>query len=295
MDDATESKVAISVIIPAFNAGDVIGNQLQSLSEQRWTGDWEVIIADNGSTDGTTMRAKAWQGKVPRLRVVDASDKQGASHARNVGARNARGTYLLFLDADDVTEPGWLVAMAAASRDSALIAGVTVPHLIGGGDAEAGIGRATAFSKLLPSEGFLDAAGAGNLGVRRDVWDSVGGFRESMMAGEDTAFCWDVQLAGYSLLWVPEAVVRYHVRRNMRQLAKQQYAWGVGAAQLYGLFKDSGAPRPSFTGAMVRWLALIATTPVVVLPGPRRRIWVGRISRRAGRLIGSIRHRVLSL
>ncbi len=254
-----------------------------------------MIVVDNGSTDRTVERALEFRHCLPALRIANASDRRGASHARNVGARAAAAPYLLFLDADDEASPGWLAAMAGAAGRAAALVGTSVPRLGGGGDPEAGLGRPTRWSGIAPSAGFLDAAASNNLGVLRDVWETVGGFREDMVANEDTAFCWDVQLAGYALVRVPEAVIYYTMRDSLRRLARQQFAWGVGAVQVYSLFKERGAPRSSSRGALLRWLALIAMGPVVLVRPPMRRDWVGRVARRAGHLYGSLRFGVVNL
>ena len=131
-----ETSVAVSVIIPAFNAAETLDAQLRALSQQQWGGTWEVVVADNGSTDDTVARAALRKDDLPALRVVDASGERGPSFARNVGARVADGDYLLFVDADDIVEPGWLAHMAEAAIDHPLIAGSL--HEVGaqGQDAE---------------------------------------------------------------------------------------------------------------------------------------------------------------
>jgi glycosyltransferase involved in cell wall biosynthesis len=283
------------VIIPARDAAAAIGTQLQALAAQRWPGRWEVIVADNGSQDDTVARAEAWRDRLPGLRVIDASSVPGASHARNVAAEAASGDYLLFLDADDVAEPGWLAAMAAAAAEHSFIAGVSTPSHESASDPRSGMGRATRWSAILPSKGFLDAAPANNLGVSAKVWREVGGFRESMLAGMDTAFCWDVQLHGQPLVRVAGAHVTYRMRSSLRELGRQQYQWGIGSVQLYALFREHGVPRSSSLGGIVRVLGLVAMAPFSVWSVDRRRDWVGRAARRAGRIAGSIRFRVFML
>ena len=147
----------------------------------------------------------------------------------------------------------------------------------------------------MPSQGFLDAAASNNLGVRRELWNAIGGFRESMVASEDTAFCWDAQLLGARVHRVPEAVVTYRMRSTLRQLLRQQYRWGVAAAQLYALYREHGAPRSSTRGAIVRWMGLIVMAPLSLFSDGARRDWVGRAARRAGRINGSLRFGVLCL
>jgi Glycosyl transferase family 2 len=82
----------ISVIVPARDPAATIGGQLAALAAQRYEGSWEVIVADNGSADATV--ADRWIGRIPGLRVVDASGRRGASHARNVGIAASRGDFL---------------------------------------------------------------------------------------------------------------------------------------------------------------------------------------------------------
>ena len=148
---------------------------------------------------------------------------------------------------------------------------------------------------MAPSTGFLDAAASNNLGVRRDVWEAVGGFRESLIASEDTAFCWDAQLAGHTIHRVPDAVVSYTMRAELRDVWKQQFKWGAAAAQLYSIYRADGAPRSSTRGALVRSIGLLLMAPLMLVSESHRRDWVGRAARRAGRLTGSIRYRALFL
>src|SRR6185503_17262477 len=98
----------MSVVVPVFNEIQLLPFQLDSLAAQDYGGPWELILSDNGSSDGSGALARKWSDRIPGLRVVDSSDRQGGNHARNVGAAQARGDFLVFCDADDVTTPGWL-------------------------------------------------------------------------------------------------------------------------------------------------------------------------------------------
>ena len=68
--------------------------------------DWEVVVADNGSDDGTRACVQRWSERHPRIHLVDASARRGAAAARNIGVRSARGRLLAFCDADDVEAAG---------------------------------------------------------------------------------------------------------------------------------------------------------------------------------------------
>jgi glycosyltransferase involved in cell wall biosynthesis len=94
-------KPLVSVIIPAYNAGGFIEASAGSVLGQSF-GDLEAIVVDDGSTDDTVDRLKAWTD--PRLRVITQAN-QGTVAAYNAGIRASQGDYLGFLDADDVWLP----------------------------------------------------------------------------------------------------------------------------------------------------------------------------------------------
>src|SRR5262249_23691298 len=86
-----------SVVIPSFNRVALLSDTLESIFAQRFT-DFEIVVVDDGSTDGTVDYLQSL-GK--EIRVFQQSNR-GAGAARNLGARNAKGKYLAFLDSDDL-------------------------------------------------------------------------------------------------------------------------------------------------------------------------------------------------
>src|SRR5436305_2382407 len=110
----TPNPLKLSVVIPCLNAAATIAVQLEALAGQSWEGEWEVIVADNGSTDGSREIVESYRGRLPGLRLVDASDRRGQAHARNLGAAAATGDAFLFCDADDEVAPGWLAGLGRA-------------------------------------------------------------------------------------------------------------------------------------------------------------------------------------
>ena len=97
---------AITVIIPAYNAEKYLPGCLDSISGQSFT-DWELIIADGGSSDGTGQIAREAAAKDSRIKFIE-TEKQGVSAARNACIEAARGRYLAFVDADDLIGPDYL-------------------------------------------------------------------------------------------------------------------------------------------------------------------------------------------
>jgi len=104
---------AISVIIPALNAERTVAHSLHSLQWQDF-GDWEAVVVDNGSEDGTAAVVAGVAANDPRIRVVKET-KRGISAARNRGVRDSAAPLLLFLDADDTILPDHLQSLLAAS------------------------------------------------------------------------------------------------------------------------------------------------------------------------------------
>jgi glycosyltransferase involved in cell wall biosynthesis len=105
----------VSVIIAVHNAEGVLPRCLSSLAAQSWRS-FEVVLVDDGSTDGSVQVALEFDLGVPLVLVQQPN--AGAPEARNSGARTARGTFLVFLDSDDAVHPEWLDTMAAMAAHS---------------------------------------------------------------------------------------------------------------------------------------------------------------------------------
>lgn len=99
--------VVVSVIMPAFNAGKFIDQAIQSVFDQSFT-NWELLICDDGSVDGSKQIAESWASKDPRIIVLKNKFERGAAGARNTCLDFAQGRYIAFLDSDDVWLPGKL-------------------------------------------------------------------------------------------------------------------------------------------------------------------------------------------
>ena len=93
----------LSIIIPAYNVEPFLPKCLDSVLAQNFT-DWEAIVVDDGSTDGTGAICDAYAARDPRFKVIH-SRNMGVSAARNIGLDNARGEFLGAIDSDDWIEP----------------------------------------------------------------------------------------------------------------------------------------------------------------------------------------------
>lgn len=232
----------ISVVIPARNAADVITAQLEALRRQTYDGDWEVIVADNGSTDATAAVVQRFaDANFPQLRVVDASGRPGINHARNRGIREARGSAFLLCDADDQVHPDWLASMARAlERGAMLVGGALVPVGQFARLREFGTDDRCTFGGF----GFLEYPAGANCGARMEVLERIGDFDESYVGGGDeTEWFWRAQLRGFQLVAVPDARVDYLTRSTADELAAQSRAYGASHPRLFGAFRSFGMPR----------------------------------------------------
>jgi len=98
----------VSVIMPAFNTAQYIGEAVDSVIAQSWS-NWELIIIDDGSTDGTRDILQTYHDR--RISIVE-QENRGVSAARNLGLKQARGEFVTFLDSDDALPPKSLEARA---------------------------------------------------------------------------------------------------------------------------------------------------------------------------------------
>jgi GT2 family glycosyltransferase len=286
---------AISVVIPVLDGAATLGEQLQALAGQTYQGPWEVVVADNGSSDGTVELVRAWSRRLPCLRLVDASDRVGTNHARNAGTAAARAPLLAYCDADDVAAPGWLAAMVAALGRDHLVGGRLDDELLN--DPVCRAWRTKPAPPGLPrAMRFLPYATSANLGIRAEVLAALGGWDEGFQrGGTEVELCWRAQLAGYRLGFAPDAVMGYRYRSTRRAFAYQLYRYGRGEAQLYRAFRGQGMRRPSLARAGGTWAWILLHVPDLLRSPQRQGCWLRRAAFRLGRLHGSVRFRTVCL
>lgn len=211
----------VSLVIPTWNGRVLLAGALASLREQRFR-DFEVLVVDNSSTDGTASHVRAQH---PEAEVLELAENHGFAGAVNAGIGRARGEYVGLLNNDMELDPGWLAELVTAL------------------DADPGAGSAASKLRMLREPGVLDGAGdvvtwygatwrrghgepdrgqydepglvaspcAGAALYRRRALEEVGGFDERFFAYlEDADWGLRSQLAGWRCLWVPTAVA-YHL------------------------------------------------------------------------------------
>ena len=217
----------VSVIIRMYNAGALIHEQLDALAAQKTDLQWEVIVGDNRSTDGSPDAVRSRAADFPvSLKVAEAFRVAGASHARNAAAALATGTVLAMCDADDRVAVDWVQqAFDAVTARSPMVAGrnrrLEDPF--------------RADSEVL-NPGILHGRGAQscNAAMLRSVFLDVGGFDESLppYGLEDSDLSARVLASGRRIAPAPGMEVYFRETAGIRTKMKKIYSSGQAEAVL---------------------------------------------------------------
>ncbi len=287
----SDEEPALSVILCVYNGADRMSGQLDALLDQTWDQAWDIVIVDNGSTDATAAVAAAYAQRDPRISVVDASDRRGLSHARNVGVARSRGRAVAFCDDDDCVASGWVAAMGRALADHRVVASRMEYDLLS--DGVANLGRAA-----YQGDGIERVFGypivVGAAGWQREVWDVLGGNDEDLdFSGEDHDMALRAHLElGIDPYFALDAVYHYRRRSGAGPTFHQAHRYGRAQVVLYERYGRGrpGAPEP-IARVVRQWLWLVRHALDARRPD-RAAHWAWRAGIRVGRLQETLRRRV---
>lgn len=287
----------LSVIIPCLNAEATLAEQLEALASQKWSGTWELVIADNGSTDKSVEIARQYQDAFSHFQIVDASARRGGSFAINMGMKAANSDRLAVCDADDEVEPGWVAAMGEALTKHNIVCGRFRFDKFN--DSKMAKQSADAWKDGLYTGRFLPGGGSGNFGVRRDLHERIGGFDECLPHAYDADYFWRIQLEGYPLYYLAEAAIQIRVGRvnpsitSMFRRSKNRFAsnyWCYKRYRAYGML-----PPQSLKSSLAQWARTIMNGPRVCLQEKsNRHAWLGHFVKQTGELVGQLQGRLLN-
>ena len=206
----------ISVVIPAYNAGQFLDETLESVLSQTYE-NWECIIVNDGSTDNTESVAKKWCEKDSRFRLTN-KENGGLSSARNWGIKESKAEYIAFLDADDILTPDSLeVRINVLIEQNVDLVATKLQHFtdklpkVSKNNArqdvlyyaKEGLTQLMAFNKVTPSTVLC----------KKSVMDEVGGFTWHKKA--EDLHCWlKVLFAGYKIYRIDETLLLYRLVEN---------------------------------------------------------------------------------
>ena len=255
-------KPKISVVIAVKNDRYHIEECIKALINQEYTKeDYEILIIDGMSTDGTSeILEKIKKRENVNLKIL-RNPKGDAASGRNIGIKEGKGEVVAFTDSDAIVYPDWLKNIEKYMRrfeKERKIAGVGGPDLLPENQPYKSyvISKIMASSfasggELNPSTQHIMASDemvvkhipTCNLSVKREVFESEGGFDEAFIKGQDLEFSTRLSIKGYSFFYTPEIKVRHYRRRHIRDLAKQIYKWGKAKA---AIIKKHGLTNPVY-------------------------------------------------
>jgi GT2 family glycosyltransferase len=218
----------VTVVCCAYNAAATVGETLASLARLNYP-DYEIILVDDGSRDGTAAVAQRFPCRIVRV------ENGGLSRARNLGIRAATGEIVAFIDADAYADPDWLYFLVAQIEAQGA-AGCGGPNLSPPVDPEGAqrVNRAPGnpVHVLLDDERAEHIPGC-NMAFRKATLAAIGGFDPVYTAaGDDVDVCWKVLDRGELLAFSPAAIVWHHRRPSTKVYLRQQRGYGFAEALL---------------------------------------------------------------
>lgn len=272
--------------MPVYNGEDVIARCLDGLARQGLdTGSFEIIVVNDGSTDGTEQQVSAWADAHPDVTVrIRSQQNSGPATARNAGARVAQGEFLLFTDADCVPARGWIKAFLSAFD------GDGKPDAIMGAYLCEQVAPAAQFAQLEFEERYarmaaqiakgesLDFVATYSAAYRRSAFMAVGGFDRSFRKAnnEDVEFSYRLSERGYRIAFVPEARVVHEHDSSWKAYALTKVGRGYWRMAVYRKHPGKGL-RDSYTPQLLKLqapLAMLANLGVLLalLTGRTRKL-----------------------
>ncbi|MDZ7369872.1 MAG: glycosyltransferase [candidate division KSB1 bacterium] len=267
------SEPFLSVIVPVFNRKDELVDLLASLEAQTLDKRcYEIIVVDDGSTDGTAeMLAKFQADSGLDLKVL-TRERQGPGAARNAGMTAARGQVFVFIDSDCIAPPEWLGIIydafrtdeqldAFGGRDDAradfapllLAINYSMTSFLTTGGMR---GRKKSLAKFYPR--------SFNMGVRKRVVEKIGGFG-SLRHGQDIEFSRRILKSGAKVALLEEAVVYHKRRTSLRKFFRQVFNWGAARINLAMIDRSMLEPLHAVP-AVALWGFVLLTVSALFLP-----------------------------
>jgi glycosyltransferase involved in cell wall biosynthesis len=268
---------SVSIVIPTRNAAKTLQLQLDALFRQEEAPKFEVIIADNGSTDD--LEAVVAASPLRDVRVVRCGEQPGVGYARNAGVGAARAQLILICDADDEVSNGWVAAMARGLDQYDLVGGPILFEKLNTRQVQRWHDvDSTGFGSLKTRPYAL----GGNTGFHRRVFEDIGGYDLAFAGGgDDNDFSWRAQSAGFTIGFVPEGFIECRLRDSLGGLFRQARGRGRMRVVLEDRYVGSGTPRPlSNFLRQVFWVT--RNLPLAVVYVDSRGRWV----RALGLLVG---------
>ena len=227
-DESVMSRPALSIVIPVYNCSRYVQATLESISQQTFT-DFEIIVVDDGSVDGTAEILRSYSKHEPRLTVVTLAHR-GVVVALNTGIAKARSDLIVRIDADDLMAPSRLDRQLAFMADHPELGAAGSYYRIIDEHGEVRGSHEPPFCSQEDVELFISSGGnpifpAPSMILRKSVVQAVGGFREEFRQTEDVDLSMRIIQSGFHILVQPEYLTyfRYHSGSTSANNTRAQY------------------------------------------------------------------------
>jgi len=227
----------ISIIMPLYNDKAHIRIALDSLTRQAGK-DYEVIVVDDCSKDGSYEIAKSYNG----IRVLRNKKNRGPAFSRNRGIKAAKGNSLLFTDSDCIIPKDWTEGYKKAfAEGKKIVQGkVIMPKSNYLGDSISALGfpagGSLGFDKMWPvaKDGSTMQLVTCNCGIKKEVFDKCGLFDETFPYpfGEDTEMGHRAIKKGFKIIYTPSITIKHPPRNDFKSFTKWAYKRGLGGYHL---------------------------------------------------------------
>ncbi len=254
---------SISVIIPVLNEEHHVSPCLDSILSQTRR-HIEVIVVDNGSTDGTAKIVERFSNRDARVRLVK-EDRKGVVYAKNRGIEEAGGDFIAFTDADCVAVVSWLGSLVR-HFDESKIASVRGPNVLPREDTNTGNIIKETFTFFLPfgrkhcdfgySSRQVDFNPSCNVMYRKEAFRETGLFNPDMYPLEDEDMAVRLRKTGFQILCDPDAIVYHYKKTEISDVFKLAYRFGKSRASFLKKGSETG---------IFRWSAIAVSFNVIIL------------------------------
>ena len=260
----------VSVLIAARNEAAAIEGCLDAVGGQRYPAErLDVVLIDGMSTDGTVARAQQWAARHGRPVRIMENPRRITPAAFNVGIRAAKGDVIIILGTHARVAPDFVaMSIAALERTGADVVGGVVRTVAANGRV---VARAIGLAQRSPFgvgdaryrygtvEGAVDTVNYG--AYRREVFERIGLFDETLHNGEDCELNYRLRAAGGRLVLVPAIQIDYLARPSLGALWQQRYRWGrykpeIAQRHLLRQMRPRHAVPGVFVAALLTGLAL---------------------------------------
>ncbi|PYR06585.1 MAG: glycosyl transferase, partial [Acidobacteria bacterium] len=218
----------VSVVVCTYNGSRTIRGCLDGLKRLDYP-NYEVIVVDDGSTDGTADIVDEYDVRLIR------TENRGLSSARNTGLHAATGEIIAYIDDDACPDTHWLKYLAStfSATNHAGVGGPNIPPPDDGPIAECVANAPGGPVHVLLSDREAEHIPGCNMAFRKACLEAIGGFDPQFrVAGDDVDVCWQLQECGWTLGFHPTAMVWHHRRNSVRAYWKQQRGYGRAEALL---------------------------------------------------------------